>query len=348
MNTMPQFRNLVFEGGGVKGIAYAGAIDVLERNTDFMPGIQRVAGTSAGAITAAILALGATSKDVERILGGTDFNDFMDNSWLIFQDLYRFLTKFGWYRGDAFGEWMKEQIHSLVGDKTLTFGQLRQMAAEDSKYKELTMVSSNLTLKLPQIFNADTTPDQEIWEAARMSMSIPLFFQAYRNGDNQVLIDGGVTWNYPIDIFDRKEYLSDPSNKSLTLKTETEHAKWEDQTYNKETLGFRVDSQNEIDAIERRKRMPPMEIHKLTDYFKAFLGFMYDMANKAHLRERDKDRTVFINSLGIKTAEFNLSEQDIQDLVQSGRDSTEHYLQWFNSASQNEALNKVTIEKMGT
>ena len=47
---MSQFRNLVFEGGGVKGIAYAGAIGVLEER-DILAGIQRVAGTSAGAIT---------------------------------------------------------------------------------------------------------------------------------------------------------------------------------------------------------------------------------------------------------------------------------------------------------
>ena len=47
---MSQFRNLVFEGGGVKGIAYAGAVAVLE-DKGILPGIRRVAGTSAGAIS---------------------------------------------------------------------------------------------------------------------------------------------------------------------------------------------------------------------------------------------------------------------------------------------------------
>ncbi len=47
---MSQFRNLVFEGGGVKGIAYAGAIGVLE-DKEILPDIRRVAGTSAGAIS---------------------------------------------------------------------------------------------------------------------------------------------------------------------------------------------------------------------------------------------------------------------------------------------------------
>tara|TARA_Y100000815_G_scaffold226384_1_gene214278 strand:+ start:231 stop:413 length:183 start_codon:yes stop_codon:yes gene_type:complete len=50
---MPQtgypFRNLVFEGGGVKGIAYSGALAVLEER-GILPQIRRVGGASAGAI----------------------------------------------------------------------------------------------------------------------------------------------------------------------------------------------------------------------------------------------------------------------------------------------------------
>ncbi len=40
------FKNLVFEGGGVKGIAYGGALDALNA-MDVLRGIERVAGTSA-------------------------------------------------------------------------------------------------------------------------------------------------------------------------------------------------------------------------------------------------------------------------------------------------------------
>jgi hypothetical protein len=52
-----QFRNLVFEGGGVKDVAYVGAMQILQ-NRGFLSGIQRVGGTSAGAINALISALG--------------------------------------------------------------------------------------------------------------------------------------------------------------------------------------------------------------------------------------------------------------------------------------------------
>jgi len=56
---MSQFHNLVFEGGGIKGIAYAGALEVLEKE-NILSDIKRVAGTSAGAITATLLAPSST------------------------------------------------------------------------------------------------------------------------------------------------------------------------------------------------------------------------------------------------------------------------------------------------
>ncbi|HXK95582.1 MAG TPA: patatin-like phospholipase family protein, partial [bacterium] len=94
---MSQFRNLVFEGGGVKGIAYAGALEFLDQKGDILPEIRRVAGTSAGAITAAILALGARSQEIKEIVGGTDFRKFMDDSFGLVRDTRRLLNSYGWY-----------------------------------------------------------------------------------------------------------------------------------------------------------------------------------------------------------------------------------------------------------
>ena len=48
---MPSYKNLVFKGGGVRGIAYVGALKYLYEN-GLTRSLERVAGTSAGAITA--------------------------------------------------------------------------------------------------------------------------------------------------------------------------------------------------------------------------------------------------------------------------------------------------------
>lgn len=68
-------KNLVFEGAGVRGIAYAGAIKELENNK-LISQIEKVGGTSAGAITAMMLALGYSSDEIGEIISQTKLNKF--------------------------------------------------------------------------------------------------------------------------------------------------------------------------------------------------------------------------------------------------------------------------------
>src|ERR671938_1325828 len=66
----------VFEGGGVKAIALAGAVAAAEE-----AGVQEwvnVAGTSAGAIVASLLAVGYTADELRAALQQTDFRRFAD------------------------------------------------------------------------------------------------------------------------------------------------------------------------------------------------------------------------------------------------------------------------------
>jgi NTE family protein len=71
----------VFEGGGAKGVAFVGALEVLEQQGHT---IRRYLGTSAGAITATLLAAGYTNPEImaavmERLPDGKPrFSSFMD------------------------------------------------------------------------------------------------------------------------------------------------------------------------------------------------------------------------------------------------------------------------------
>lgn len=69
-----QFENLVFEGGGVKGIAYGGALELLEAK-GIMPQIKQTSGASAGAIAALLVGPGCSSADVTKILSAMDFKN---------------------------------------------------------------------------------------------------------------------------------------------------------------------------------------------------------------------------------------------------------------------------------
>ncbi len=98
---MSQWRNLVFEGGGVKGLAYAGALEVLE-SEHVLEDIVRVGGSSAGGITAGMLAVGMTPQEIREVLDETDFKRFMDDDWGVVRDTARLFKEFGWHKGEAF------------------------------------------------------------------------------------------------------------------------------------------------------------------------------------------------------------------------------------------------------
>lgn len=74
--------NLIFEGGGIKGIAYVGAIkQALRENVFDFGNIINIGGTSAGAITAVLLALDYQIPDIEKILGELDLMTFLDSEF---------------------------------------------------------------------------------------------------------------------------------------------------------------------------------------------------------------------------------------------------------------------------
>src|SRR4051794_5642773 len=97
-----QYADLVFEGGGGKGIGLAGAYGAL-RERGVVP--KRVAGTSAGAITAALVAAGYEPAELDEILRQVPFASFKDQGWEDKLPLIghgtSVLTQLGIYEGKA-------------------------------------------------------------------------------------------------------------------------------------------------------------------------------------------------------------------------------------------------------
>jgi len=69
----------VFEGGGVKGIGLVGAVAVTE---DMGYEFCNVAGTSAGAIVAALVAAGYRASELRDIIRSLDYTQFKDEGLL--------------------------------------------------------------------------------------------------------------------------------------------------------------------------------------------------------------------------------------------------------------------------
>ena len=104
----------VFEGGGVKGIAFAGAIAAAERDAGVQEWVN-VAGTSAGSIVAALLVAGYDAAGIQQLLSKAVYSRFADTGvggkWIggLGNAVFRLR---GMAPGRYFVEWMTEQLAS--------------------------------------------------------------------------------------------------------------------------------------------------------------------------------------------------------------------------------------------
>lgn len=312
----------VFEGGGVKGIGLAGAISVIQ-NAGFQ--FENLAGTSAGAITAALLAVGFSSLEIKKVIEKLNYNNFKDEDWL---DKLPVIGKglslgfeYGIYEGDFFENWLENLLQSKGKTK---FGQIKTEYKEDKYKYKLQVIVSDITDKklliLPghlKSFGYD--PDEfSISRAVRMSMSIPLFFEPVKladaSGRTHFLVDGGVLSNYPI-------WLLDDDSKEIP--------EWP-------TFGFKL-----IELDKRELKGPNRNpINNPISFLKAIVGTMLDAHDNYHISQStgDYDRTIGIPTVinidgmekEIQTTDFNISEEESDALFNNGVIAAEKFLANWN------------------
>ena len=328
------FRNLVFEGGGVKGVAYVGALKELEKR-DILANIERIGGTSAGAINAVLLAAGYTPTETTKILFGLDFRNFLDDNWGVVRDTKRLIEQFGWYKGDYFRNWIGNLIHDKIGNANATFNDFRNAGLRD-----LYLVGTNISTGFSEVMSAEHTPRMPVADAARISMSIPLFFRAIRNVRHDVYVDGGVLKNYPIKLFDREKYIEESRRAKHALEAsyyakdnKSKPDSSSKYVFNKETLGFRLDTKEEIAMFRDGAEPPSTDIDDFFDYTVALIKTVLNAQNNSHLHSDNWQRTIYIDTLGVGTVDFDLSETMKRKLIKSGADGTTKYFDWWDTAT---------------
>jgi len=165
----------------------------------------------------------------------------------------------------------------------------------------------------------------KIKDAVRISMSIPFYFQAVTSSSNlkEILVDGGVIRNYPINLFDHEKYLSNPVNGE-TLSSNGAPG----YIFNHETIGFRLTDKDPLEANRQTK-----EIDDLRSFSLSLITFMRSMASKLHVQDDDWNRTIAIDTTGIGVTEFDLSQGKINTLIENGRKGVDGYFNWRNTVA---------------
>jgi NTE family protein len=160
----------------------------------------------------------------------------------------------------------------------------------------------------------------KVKDAVRISMSIPLYFEAVfidslgnvvehpKNiSDFDVMVDGGIIGNYPIFVFD-----------SIINGT---------RIPNFNTIGVRIDTDNQIENDLKNQSLAPLEIQNFSDFMKAFYLIIIENLNRNALIKEDWERTISVSSVGIGPKIKRLSLEQKTALMESGERHARLFLQ---------------------
>lgn len=164
---------VALSGSGFLLPAHVGALCALE---DLGYKVTNIAGTSGGAIVAAIYASGMSCDAMHKLLHTTDFSPMMRRRW------------WGWWNGLCDPGPLYDFLHQATGGKTFHEAAI-----------PVTTISSDLSTGRAYVFDAALTPNHPLALGARASSSIPYIYPAVTEIKDHLLVDGGVVNNIPLD-----------------------------------------------------------------------------------------------------------------------------------------------------
>ncbi|MBI9046635.1 MAG: patatin-like phospholipase family protein [Anaerolineaceae bacterium] len=315
------YKNLVFKGGGVRGIAYMGALEILDE-LGIVTNIQRVAGTSAGAIAATLVSFRLDIAETRDLFNTLDITRVpqsrKEGKELKFwqpkdNDCYaRFFQKYGWYSSQYFHHWLEGIIaEQCDGNGRATFHDFQEYG-----FRDLYIVAANVSRQRPETFSVIETPDVSVADAVRMSMSIPIFFEALRFdgnsfGDGDYYVDGGMYDNFPMHIFDKPEFSSKP---------------WAYRDgVNWETLGLFLFSDKYLSQSE------PEIPENVWEFLMLTMRSMYNSHEISSYKTNPIDihRSIEISDCGIKPVEFDIEQgsEKYHQLNNSGQQAVHDFFE---------------------
>lgn len=273
---------LVLSGGGARGIAHIGVIEVLEEQGYK---ISSIAGTSMGALVGGIYGLGKLVEFKEWL--------FTLDKMKVFHLIDFSFGNMGLIKGDRLLNTMKTFIEDMnIEDMPIPYS---ATACDIENRKEVVFTSGSA------------------YDAIRASISIPSVFTPIKTKQG-LLVDGGVLNNIPISNITRTEndrliavnVNSDiPLDKIVLSTTESEK---QEKIYQKRLESF----QNHI------KKINPLNKTEHMGYFDVLnntINLMVDKTAQLNLERHKPDLLINVSRASASTFDFFKAEE----LVEYGR-----------------------------
>lgn len=322
------YTNLALEGGGVRGLAYAGVFSILEKK-GVLQQIDKVAGTSAGAIAGLLVSVGYTAKEIDSIMQDLPVQEFNDGRGGLIGKYKRVKHDFGIYEGKKFDRWLQQLVKNKTGKSSLTFAELHQLHLKNNLYKDLYCTGTNLSRQQLEIFSYEHTPQMPIALAVRISGTVPLYFEPVALDNNKQLIqkgdtssyinyyvDGGMLCNYPISMFDT---CIDNKNPLLCNNVK----------FNPRTIGIKLERPEQIDSLQKNNvTIPPFSVNNFNQYLAAFTNLMMETLNRKYPNlENEAGRTIYVSYGTIHSKIRKMKNEEKQMLFDNGVKAASAFLE---------------------
>ncbi len=308
---------LVFSGGGASGVAYAGVMHYLEK-AEKLKNITRYMGASAGAIFSLIFYIDMNYDEAIDLIDNIKWPSLLECrrnipllyiarnlvSWTTVKNINAIIDSLKNHYGLSDGKNIEKILRDLLkkrgytDDGRVTFAELKRRIAEKEGAgvdKDLIVVAFSTSYYTTCFFSADTTPDMDVVDAVRASMAIPVVYDPVvytGTGKKDYLVDGGTTYNYPI------EYLDMLGAKSLGFVL-GDPADYYSPTYDK------------ISCFQ------DLIVH-------VFYGLFENIMPRMITNEY---RTVFIDTPSVGTLSFDMTPQQMKQAIQQGYTTTQGYFE---------------------
>ncbi len=309
--------DLVLEGGGVKGIGLVGAVLTLSEKGYVFP---RVAGTSAGAIVASLVAAHQVAdkpmSNLETIMESVDYSRFQDEDKLeklggTPGEIAALLLHMGIAKGDYLVEWLGNVLADLG---VHTFADLAISDTDDpgtglpadQRFRlvvHTSDISRGALVRLPwdYPYYGQDPATMRVVDAVRASMSIPFFFRpvSVPTPTGKVTwVDGGMLSNFPISVFDRQD---------------GQPPRWP-------TWGVKLSARPGALQVDR----PAGNDFELA---RSCLQTLLSGWDRYHLDdEKVTDRTVFVDTGSMSATNFGITTTEQQQLYEAGRSAGTRFL----------------------
>lgn len=276
----------IFGGGGIRGLAYCGAYKAMLENNIKLTGS---AGSSIGAVFASLLSIGYNYDEIYEILSNVSYEMFIDINVDIKKELA--ISK-----GKIFLDWIREKIEKKFYGENYKKDKMPPVRFCDIKSK-LIIYSVDLTNLKFKEFSSEKTPDFEIAQAVRASVSMPGLFTPLEI-DGAMIVDGDLLKSTP--LWRVSNSIKNSKDRIIEFRLE------DNETPKKIT--------NSIEYLNR--------------VYNAICGFATDYIVDLY-KEKDKFDYIKINTQDVSVVDFLISKDKKQELFNTGYSATKRYFEQY-------------------